>query len=194
MRPRSIRPSLADARSAGRGVRHRGLTLIELLTTLALAAILLTLGVPAFNEVMARHRVTTAANGLLADVHLARSEALKRGVRVALCTGSETETSPGFACAAGDWHSGYLIFIDADGDGVIDAPSDVLRVVAGTPNAPIPIAGDRQVVTFFADGTADLTDDTPLTWTLSDPGSHNPRIITLARTGRAMSCDPARRP
>ncbi|MCU0836058.1 MAG: prepilin-type N-terminal cleavage/methylation domain-containing protein [Chromatiaceae bacterium] len=58
------------------GLRQRGLTLIELLTTLALAAILLTLGVPAFNELMARHRVT-ALRG--AQARVARRALHRRG-------------------------------------------------------------------------------------------------------------------
>jgi type IV fimbrial biogenesis protein FimT len=166
------------------GLRQRGLTLIELLTTLALAAILLTLGVPAFNELMARHRVTTAANGLLADLQLARSEALKRGSRVALCTGGAVGTE--LKCLAGDWHAGYLIFADADGNGVVDDPADALRLVAGSPDAPVRITSGRQQVGFLADGTADLADDIPATWTFCATGSHtHPKAAVLARSGRA---------
>jgi len=171
--------------SAGRGVRHRGLTLIELLTTLALAAILLTLGVPAFNEVMARHRMTTAANGLLADVHLARSEALKRGVRVALCTGGETGS--GFACSAdGDWHQGYLIFIDPDANLAVEDASEVMRAVAGSASAPVQITSDRQGIAFLADGTADIAADSLVSWSLCISGSaSHAKAVSVARSGRA---------
>lgn len=184
MRPRSPVTPLSEPLVKAAGVRHRGLTLIELLTTLALAAILLTLGVPAFNELMARHRMTTAANGLLADLQLARSEALKRGTRVALCTGRAAGT--GFECSAGDWHAGYLIFTDADGNRVVENPSEVLRVNTGSAHAAIEIAGERQDVAFLADGTADLTDDAPVAWTLCAPGSKTgAKAIVLARSGRA---------
>lgn len=184
MRPRLPATPLAGPPVKPAGLRHRGLTLIELLTTLALAAILLTLGVPAFNELMARQRMATAANGLLGDLQFARSEALKRGSRVALCTGGAAGT--GFKCSARYWHAGYLVFIDADGNRVIDASSDVLRVVAGSPSAPIQTASGRQDVSFLADGTADLADDTPATWSFCAPGSSTaPKAVVLARSGRA---------
>lgn len=182
MRPSSTAPSFVKRAPQGSWRWHHGLTLIELLTTLALAVILLTLGVPAFNDLMARHRVTTAVNGLFSDFQSARSEALKRGVRVALCTGGEVDS--GFACSAGDWHAGYLVFTDDDGDGAVGNPTEVLRVVAGSPSAAVTIASDRQSVGFLGDGTADLADDTPATWTFCTPRAEA-KAISVARSGRA---------
>lgn len=64
--------------------RAKGFTLIELIVTLAVLAILLAVGVPAFNGVIESSRLTTQANALLGSVNYARSEAVKRGETVSI--------------------------------------------------------------------------------------------------------------
>ena len=59
-----------------------GFTLIELLVTVAVIAIVLTIGVPSFQQVIMTNRMATQANDLLGSMNLARSEAVKRGQRL----------------------------------------------------------------------------------------------------------------
>jgi len=63
---------------------NSGFTLIELMITLVVLAILLAVGVPSFNNLIENNRVTAQANSLLGAVNLARSEAVKRGVPVSV--------------------------------------------------------------------------------------------------------------
>lgn len=81
--------------------KERGFTLIELMVTIAIAAILLSVAVPSFINLVVGSRLTTQANDLVAGVYAARSEAVKRNQNVSLCrAGSATAT----ACAgAGVW-------------------------------------------------------------------------------------------
>ncbi|MGB5065269.1 MAG: GspH/FimT family pseudopilin, partial [Candidatus Competibacter sp.] len=65
--------------------RKSGFTLIELMITVALAAIVLTLGVPAFQETIRNNRLATTVNDFISSLNLTRSEAIKRGTRVTLC-------------------------------------------------------------------------------------------------------------
>lgn len=60
--------------------RHipRGLTLVELLTVVAILAILVTLGVPAMDRLLQQNRLRAAAESLLATLHYARAETLAR--------------------------------------------------------------------------------------------------------------------
>jgi type IV fimbrial biogenesis protein FimT len=94
-----------------------GLTLVELLVTIAVGTILLTAAVPSFREVIANNRVATQANTLVTALNLARSEAVRRGVRVAMCkSGSSTSSTPGCSTVA-NWEAGWLVFVDNNGDG-----------------------------------------------------------------------------
>lgn len=73
---------------------------------LAIVAVLLTVGVPSFRNMIHNQKITTAANDLFAAVNLARSEAIGRGVRVDLVPSGD----------GSDWSEGWVVFIDADAD------------------------------------------------------------------------------
>ena len=60
----------------------RGFTLIELMVTLAVAAILLAVGVPGLRNILLSNRLATTANDVVVALNLARSEAIKRNTRV----------------------------------------------------------------------------------------------------------------
>lgn len=89
--------------------KMNGFTLLELMITLAITSILLTIGVPSLLSVARNSRTVTVTNELVTALHLARSEAIKRGVQVTLQkTGAE-------------WEDGWKLIVDNDGDGVMDA-------------------------------------------------------------------------
>ncbi len=91
--------------------KNSGFTLLELLITLAIVAILLTVGVPSLRSMMQGNQLVSSTNELLSALHVARSEAIKSNGRVTIC-----ESSNGTSCAAtGDWKDGWIVFIDADG-------------------------------------------------------------------------------
>ena len=94
----------------GRRAVAGGFTLVELLVSMAVMAILLTLAVPAFSEAMVSSRLTSVANSFLSHLYLARSEAIKRNGRAVLC-----KSADGLACSgSGGWHQGWILFHDAN--------------------------------------------------------------------------------
>jgi type IV fimbrial biogenesis protein FimT len=108
--------------------KYRGFTLIELMITLAIAAILLTVGIPSFNEVIKNSRLSTQVNSLVTALSLGRSEAVKRGQSVTIC-----KSANGTSCVVevGSWSSsddGWIVFVDTNSDGVVDAGELLLRV------------------------------------------------------------------
>lgn len=112
----------------------QGFTLVEMVITLAIAAIVLSMGVPGFQQLIRANRTVTEVNRLVTALSLARSEAVKRSATVAICraTGSTCST-------AVPWENGWVVFTDnviqngtIDIDGV--APDEqVLQVYEGMP-------------------------------------------------------------
>jgi len=128
----------------------RGFTLLELMVAVAVLAILLGLGVPAYNDTIRNNQISASSADLIAALSLARNEAMKRGQRVSVCAAAnpnDPDANPD-ACAAGtDWSNGWIVFVDAFGArGVINdgdvplqswaAPARGVRVVSGL-DAPV---------------------------------------------------------
>lgn len=76
-----------------------GFTLVELMITLAVAAILLTVGIPSFRDFVMNNRITTQANEFVASIHLARSLAIKHQRPTQICV-SANPTAATPVCAA----------------------------------------------------------------------------------------------
>lgn len=102
--------------------RQPGLTLIELMVALAMAIILLAIGIPSFQAIEANNRAAANANGFVTALSLARMEAVSRGVPVALCP-----TTDGSSCGdETNWARGLLVFADPTSDAAPSA-ADVLK-------------------------------------------------------------------
>ncbi|MDT8410200.1 MAG: GspH/FimT family pseudopilin [Wenzhouxiangellaceae bacterium] len=88
---------------------QRAFTIMELMITIVVLAILTTLAVPAFRTFIQNNRLAAQANEMVATFQLARSEALKRGLTVRVCSSSD-----GTSCG-GDWKEGWIVLADPGG-------------------------------------------------------------------------------
>jgi type IV fimbrial biogenesis protein FimT len=91
----------------------KGLTLVELLTSLALLAVLSSLAAPALSHFVSDTRRTAAVNDLFHAIFLARSEAAKRGQIVSICKSADQQTCAG---SGTQWTAGAIVFVNKDGD------------------------------------------------------------------------------
>jgi len=82
-------------------MRRGGFTLVELLAVIAIAAILGSLGVPTFRDLLLNQRLAAAANGFVAALNLARTEAIQRSQRVHVAALNGNDWSTGWAVRAG---------------------------------------------------------------------------------------------
>ena len=99
-------------------IRQRGLTMVELMVVLAVAAILVGLAIPSMSRTVAEWRLSNAVNAFSGSLRIARAEAIARGRVVRMCRttagASETCTS---ATSVNDYSSGWMVYVDADNNG-----------------------------------------------------------------------------
>lgn len=135
----------------------RGVTFVEMMLTVAVVSLVLALGVPNLRSLWLSNRMATQANEFLGAIHLARSEAIRRGVKASLCKSAAPEAPSPSCVASGDWGQGYLVFTDPNDNALFDAGETLLRVHGSL--APSTLTGNINVqdyLSFAADGSARL--------------------------------------
>lgn len=129
-----------------------GFTLVELLTVIAIVAILMTIGVPSYRYLQNSYRISSEMNGLVGDLEFARAEAIKEGQTVTACISTD-----GATCATGatGWQAGWIVFNDVKDDQTVDTGDTILRVQAPfTGTDTLESSAGLASVTFNRDGFA----------------------------------------
>lgn len=113
--------------------KQRGFSLGELLTTLGVIGVSLSLVVPSLDDVSRDNARASAVNELVGTLHAARAEAITRNRQVAACPSRE-----GRSCAAeAHWNDGWIRFVDANRNQRRDAGEEILGTSPGTPGLRI---------------------------------------------------------
>ncbi len=161
----------------------RGLTLLELLITLTLVAIVAGLGAPSFREVGLNARRSEQVSALLRALHLARSTAILRAEPVVIC-----KTGGGRECAtdASAWSNGWIMFANRDRDSPprLDSGESVLAI---QPRAErLTVRANRNAVTYWPFALAGTT----VSFVFCDErGTSAARAIIVSQTGRPRVSD-----
>ena len=155
----------------------RGLTLLELLVTLAIGVTVLTLGVSAFTTIIAENRMATAVNTLVSHLQLARSEAIKRGQDVTICVSTNKADTDACEGDASGWAIRYATVADQSGT------PEVLRIQDGDFGSVVTISAQTDAITYSSDGTtntAAASDE----FKFQDGGGHsNCRMLKVSAVG-----------
>ncbi len=163
-----------------------GFTLIELIVTIAIVAILIMIAAPSLRDAMLNVQLSAQANDIQTDLSMARSEAVRRRVQTGVCTSD----AAGTACAGTNtWQNGWLVFIDADSNGNVDpaAGSVIKRQQAfdGKNTLALTNTGTTKAayVAFGAGGTV-VGGAQPMFFTLCDARKQG-KTISISLAGRA---------
>ena len=106
-----------------------GFTLIELMVTITMIGIVLTVGVPSFQSSIRNSVLTAGINEFIAALNFARGEAIKRGVNVTVRRASAGSAVTLFCNAAKQtgYEVGWQVFTDANANGQLDGTDQLLR-------------------------------------------------------------------
>ncbi|WP_322630027.1 GspH/FimT family pseudopilin [Halothiobacillus sp.] len=164
-----------------------GFTAIELMITLTISLVLIGIAIPAFMKMSAQNQLATSANHFNRALTFARQASVSFNTPVTLCAGN---ASGCFAASSWNWAKGWLVFIDRDHDGALDAGERVLQtgqpfgsdvVIAG--NSPfkkpivfMPMGQAERISGAFAAGRLRVCVPTPI--------ENNARDLVLSITGR----------
>ena len=130
--------------------RSRGFTLVELMVTVVVLAVLMGIALPSFRGVIVSNKLSSQSNELLASLQYARSESVRRNVRVTFC-----QSANGTSCATSVTWAGWLIFADSNRNNTADA-DEAIRT--GTLIDPTVLAASSNIsgyrFNFYPDGLA----------------------------------------
>lgn len=143
-------------------MRHfnSGFTLIELMITVAVLALVVTVAIPSFEGQIRNNRSVAQAENLVIALNMARSEAVKRARRVSVCPSTN-----GNSCNTTNWRDGWIVFLDdaaadnANPPVIGNALTDILKVWSGVGvNSTITETNNKTFVRFTATGTLGRVD------------------------------------
>ena len=165
--------------------KQQGVTFLELLITISITLILVTIAVPSFSDLIKRSRISGVTGELMAALNLARSEAIRRGQSVSVC-----KSSDGASCGGTNWDSGWIVFINEDNDSpaAVDNGETILRVRQDLPQGITvrPNSNFANYLTFSRTGLANSLGTFAI---CVDSDESTAKAITVIRTRASIATD-----
>ena len=161
---------------------QRGFTLAELLVSIAVASIVLTVAAPSFEGMTLNNRQVGAVNQLVGMFHVARSEAVTRNRQITLCPSAD-----GANCTVTPWQSGAIVFVDSDNDGTVGAGDTILRIAPAFDAIDVTTVNFTQRLVYLSNGriTTGVVGVNSGQFTLCDRrGAARARVIIMEISGR----------
>ena len=172
-----------------------GFTLYELLVTVLIIGVVLSLGLPNLSQYGQNSRLTSTANDLLGSFHLARRAAARAKTNITICASDNSMTAT--PDCSGEFEDGWIVFVDNDGDIAVDNDDAILRRFEPTPDGiNIDTSGMGDYFSFAPSGLGrgNITGVPPLTTailcdtrrTITAAGrSSSARVLVIEPLGRA---------
>ena len=133
--------------------REGGFTLIELIVTLAVAAIVLSVGIPSFRGVIMDNRLVSQSNQFVTSVKMARSAAVRYQRPATVCSSANFDAAVPTCSANNDWSNGWIVWVDKDRDALTDA-NEIISVFGPINNASTLSSTTASSFTYDARGFA----------------------------------------
>jgi type IV fimbrial biogenesis protein FimT len=160
------------------GKLKQGFTALELIVTMAIVAILLATGVPAFKNYSWNLRMKSALNALQADLNQARGHAISHNIETVICPALSSDDCSGLS----DWEHGWIIFADLNGDRRKQAGEPLLKQATAIEFLRISSSRGRSYLRFYPNGNAPGSNITILF--CDQRGADKAAAIAVSNTGR----------
>lgn len=175
-----------------RAARQAGFTLIELMVTMALAAVFLVVAVPSMQDFMASQQVAATATSLQTAAMQARSRAMQDNRRVMVQPFCHPDTP---SCSSPPtWADGWQVYVDVVVDQTYVAGTDTLVLTEAAAPSGVTVTKESGTNDFFGfDGSGFLaTIGAPgnSRWKIASTKTNRIRCLYIERSGRARVADP----
>jgi type IV fimbrial biogenesis protein FimT len=184
----------------------RGFTLIELMVTISIAAILLAVAAPSFRSFVRNAELRTASNDFMVALTRARSEAVKRGWPVTVCKSTNATADNPSCSSLATWEGGWVMFVNFNGDNdgataSVDAASasggpsaDIVLRASSATNTNVPISGGASFsayITYLPTGTVRGSGSSGAARSGDFSACLPPKskVISISKTGRNQMTD-----
>ncbi len=162
--------------------RERGFTLIELLTAIGLAALLLSMAVPALDSFTSNARQTGTVNDFVSSMHVARSTAVTINARVTICA-----SAGGNICEAVGWNQGWIVFSDSNSNQTVDGSDTIVATGSGSDELSIRSGEFGGVMMFRPNGRvvgASINGSSGQFTVCDDRGEEHAKVLIIDLSGR----------
>ena len=155
-----------------------GFTALELIVTLAIITVLLTMGVPAVENYSWNLRMKTTMDQLQTDLHQARSHAISHNSQTVICPATDGNDCSGLSV----WQNGWIIFTDINSDRQRQDSEPLHHHAEAVSMLSISSSVSRNYIRFYPNGSAPGSNVTILF--CDRRGAVHAGTITVSNSGR----------
>ena len=162
------------------------MTMIELLVTLTILAVLLVIAAPSMSRFVSQWRLSNAVNAFTGSLRTARSEAIARAKPVVMCRVISASSTTCLTSEGDGYGTGWIVFADNNGTGTYTSSADELLLRQDTQSGVTILSGSASYAKFIFQPNG-LLGATPGYYNVQSSADPNiSKVVCLSKPGRML--------